>query len=86
GDAGKVSAYYENLERGFASAGQLSPAETERWGVAAAAPFGQSGKIAVKYDQLTSGAAGRSRTGTVDVSQKFGLVTAKVGLRHEDRV
>jgi hypothetical protein len=85
GDLGTAHAYYENYERGFASSGRLTPAETERWGVAAAVPLGTQTSIAAKYDELSSGAAGTSKTGTLDLAQKLGLVTAKLGLRYEDR-
>lgn len=85
GDLGTASAYYESYNRGFASAGRLTPADTERWGVAAAVPLGESTKFAAKYDQLSSGASGISKTGTFDISQRFGTVTGKLGLRHEDR-
>jgi hypothetical protein len=85
-DMGSIKGYYEHYDRGFASAGRLSPAGTERWGVAAAVPFGQGGGISAKYDELTSAAAGTSKTGTVDMSQTFGQVKARLGLRMEDRV
>jgi hypothetical protein len=85
GDLGTASAYYESYDRGFASAGRLTPADTERWGAAAAVPLGASTNIVAKYDQLSSGASGDSKTGTFDISQRFGAVTGKLGLRHEDR-
>ena len=85
GDLGNASAYFERYDRGFASAGRLTPADTERWGAAVAVPLGESTKVAAKYDQLSSGASGVSKTGTFDVSQRFGAVVGKVGLRHEDR-
>ena len=89
GDGGTLSGYFEHFDRGFASAGRLSPAETERWGVAAAIPFSDRGSITAKYDELQSGAAGQSKTGTVDLAQGFaarsGEITTKLGLRYEDR-
>ncbi len=89
GDAGTLSGYYEHFERGFASAGRLSPAQTTRWGVAAAAPLGSRGVISTKYDELQSGATGVSKTATVDLAQGFamggGEITTKVGVRYEDR-
>jgi hypothetical protein len=46
--------------------------------------------VVVKYDELVSGDAGTSRTGVFDVSNRFaingGALTAKAGLRFEDRV
>jgi hypothetical protein len=85
GDQGTASAFYERYDQGFASAGRLTPAETERFGAAVAIPISGSAHVAAKYEQLTSGAAGESKTGTLDLSQRFGMVTAKVGVRHEDR-
>ncbi len=84
-DMGTASAYFEHYDRGFASAGRLTPADTERWGVAAAVPLGDTTKLAAKYDELTSGNAGTSKTGTADLVQRFGAITGKVGLRYEDR-
>ncbi len=89
GDAGTLSAYFEHFDKGFASAGRLSPAKTQRWGIGTAVPFSANGSIAAKYDELQSGAAGSSKTGTVDLAQSFaasrGEVTTKLGLRYEDR-
>jgi hypothetical protein len=89
GDLGKMSAYFEHYDKGFSSAGRLSPAQNERWGLAAQSPFAQTGLISAKYDHLTSGAAGLSRTGVLDISNRYaintGALTAKAGLRFEDR-
>ena len=89
GDAGTLSGYYEHFDRGFASAGNLSPAEIKRWGVATAIPLSASGSLSAKYDELQSGAAGTSKTGTVDLAYGFaaakGKLTTKLGLRYEDR-
>ena len=84
-DLGTASAYFESYDRGFASAGRLTPAKTERWGVAFAAPVGETTNIVAKYDTLSSGTSGVSKTGTLDIAQRFGVVTGKVGLRYEDR-
>ncbi len=86
GDLGTASAYYEHFDRGFSSAGQLTPAETQRWGAAVLVPIGNSTRIAAKYDELTSVSAGTSKTATADITQQFGAVSAKAGLRYEDRV
>lgn len=89
GNLGRFSAYYEHQDEGFSSAGRLTPAETERWGVAGELPLGQSGNVSAKYDQLTSADAGTSKTGVVDVANRFrvgtGTLTASAGLRMEDR-
>lgn len=89
GDFGKASVYYEHQDKGFASAGRLSPAETERWGVTANMRLTQSSFVSAKYDELYSGAAGRSKTGVLDIGNNFaigtGKLTVKAGLRHEDR-
>lgn len=89
GDLGGLSAYYEHQDKGFSSAGRLSPAETERWGAAAKVPLGSAGSISAKYDELLSANSGRSKTGVVDLASqlraKTGNVTIKGGLRYEDR-
>ncbi len=89
GNFGRFSAYYEHQDEGFSSAGRLTPAETRRWGVAGELPIGQSGNLSAKYDELFSGSAGISKTGVVDLANRFragtGTVTAKAGLRYEDR-
>ena len=89
GDMGALSAYYENYEQGFASAGRLTPADTVRWGVAGNLPLGSTGNVVAKYDELSSGNAGDSKTGTLDISNSFaagtGNVTVKGGFRYEDR-
>ncbi|MFC4291222.1 hypothetical protein ACFOWX_02210 [Sphingorhabdus arenilitoris] len=88
GDLGSASAYYENQDAGFSSAGRLTPADTERWGFGVTVPVGTL-SLSAKYDTLTSGSAGQSETGTIDIANKFavgtGSVTAKAGLRYEDR-
>ncbi|NKB15822.1 MAG: hypothetical protein HC774_01140 [Sphingomonadales bacterium] len=90
GDAGNVSAYYEHFDRGFASSGRLSPAETERYGGAISVPLGSAVNLAARYDTLFSADAGRSETATVDLAGRFatggGAITSTVGLRYEDRV
>lgn len=89
GDLGKLSGYFEHYDKGFSSAGRLSPAQTERWGVAATIPFAQTGEVSAKYDALTSGIAGQSRTGVLGVSNRYavtnGAIIAKIGVRFEDR-
>lgn len=89
GEAGKLSGYFEHYDRGYASAGRLSQAETQRWGVASSAPIGSTATIASKYDELRSGNAGSSKTGSVDIANRFvmgaGNMTAKAGVRYEDR-
>jgi hypothetical protein len=89
GDFGKMSAFYENYEKGFSSGGRLSPSASERWGLAANRPIGTSGQISAKYDQLTSGDFGENRAGVLDISNRFavdsGAITTKAGLRFDDR-
>lgn len=90
GNLGKVRAFYEHQDQGFSSAGRLSPVETKRWGVAGEIPLGSSGLVSAKYDVLSSASAGSSKTGVVDIVNRFragtGTLTAKAGLRYEDRV
>jgi hypothetical protein len=89
GDLGKLSGYFEHYDKGFSSTGRLSPAQTERWGIAATLPFAQTGEVSAKYDELMSGVAGQSRTGVLDVSNRYavsnGAIIAKIGVRFEDR-
>jgi hypothetical protein len=89
GDLGTMSAYVEHFDKGFSSAGRLTPAQTQRWGIAAQSPIAQTGLISAKYDYLTSGDAGISQTGILDISNRYaintGALTAKAGLRFEDR-
>jgi hypothetical protein len=87
GDHGSASAYFESLGRGYSSTGRLSSDKTQRWGVAASAPLGQSTHVAAKYNVLETSATQRSQTGTFDLSQTFdGGVEAKIGVRYDNRV
>ena len=87
GDRGKVSAYYENFDAGFAATSQLTLSDTTRWGAALSAPIGQSTNVAAKFEQLTSDAAGSHRVVSVDMTQKLGRsINAKLGVRHDDQV
>ncbi|UAB78788.1 hypothetical protein INR77_03435 [Erythrobacter sp. SCSIO 43205] len=85
GDRGQFAAYFENYDEGFASAGRLAPSETQRWGVSASVPFTDTSGIEAQYDEITTGTVGDSRTGRVDLTSEFGRVTAKAGVRYEDR-
>lgn len=84
-----LSGFFEHQDAGFSSAGRLSPTETERWGLDAKIPFA-TGQLAAGYETLSSGNAGSSETAVFDVQNRFaiatGSLTAKIGLRHEDRV
>ncbi|MXO57633.1 hypothetical protein [Pontixanthobacter gangjinensis] len=88
-DSGAASAYYESYDQGFASAGRLSPADTVRWGAAVNLPLGSAAAVTAKYDELSSGNTGDSKTGSLDLTNKFSMgtatLTAKAGLRYEDR-
>ena len=85
GDRGKFSAYYENQDAGFSSAGRLGLAGSTRWGAKAFVPVGATGgSLAASYEVLDA-EVGKSSTGTVDLVQKFGAFKAKVGIRYEDR-
>ncbi|APG61677.1 hypothetical protein LPB140_01185 [Sphingorhabdus lutea] len=89
GDLGTASVYFEHYDQGFSSSGRLTPSQTERWGVAMAAPVGEKSSISVKYDQLLSAGTGDSKTGTFDLVTGGAMgsanVTAKLGVRYEDR-
>jgi hypothetical protein len=88
GDGVVLGGYFEHQDQGFSSAGRLTPAETERWGVSAAMPLA-NGQIAAGYESLSSGNTGSSDTGTIDIENAFasgtGSITTKLGLRHEER-
>nr|WP_298895113.1 hypothetical protein [uncultured Altererythrobacter sp.] len=88
GEGLTLGGYFEHQDQGFSSAGRLTPAETERWGVSAAVPLA-NGRIAAGFESLSSGNTGSSETGTVDVENAFasgtGTISTKLGLRHEDR-
>ena len=84
-DLGNISAYYEHYDQGFSASGRLTPADTERFGAAANIVLADNAGIVAQYDQLTSGAAGSNKTGTLDLAVDMGAVTTKAGLRYEDR-
>ncbi len=87
GDHGSASAYFETLGAGFSSTGRLSSDKTQRWGVAADAPLGQSTHVSANYNALEISSTQRSQTGTIDVSQTFeGGVKAKIGVHYDNRV
>lgn len=88
GEGVVLGGYFEQQDRGFSSAGRLTPADIERWGVTAKVPLA-NGRIAAGYESLSSGNSGSSKTGTVDLDNTFsagtGTITTRLGLRHEDR-
>jgi hypothetical protein len=87
GDHGRVSAYFESFDAGFAASSQLTQSDTTRWGAALALPIGDTTQVAAKYDELKSAAAGTHRVASLDLSQKFGNgFDAKLGMRHDDQV
>lgn len=88
GDLGRISAFYEHLDRGFSAAGRLSPTETERWGVSADLKLGENGKLSASYDEFNAEGRGSNRTGNVDLSNRFtlanGTLSASLGVRMDD--
>ncbi len=88
GEGVTLGGYFERQDQGFSSAGRLTPAKTERWGVSTAVPLA-NGRIAAGFESLSSGNTGASETGTIDIENSFasgtGTITTKLGLRHEDR-
>ncbi len=87
GDLGKLAAFYENFDRGFASAGHLTKSDTYRWGASASLPLSSATRVDAKYEELRSADTGTRRVATADFAQKFGKnVEAKLGLRHDDQV
>ena len=87
GNRGKVSAYYENFDAGFAAASQLTQSDTTRWGASVAMPIGKTTQALAKYEELKSDAAGARRVASFDLAQQFGGgIEAKLGVRHDDQV
>jgi hypothetical protein len=84
---GKVSAFYESFDAGFAASSQLTQSDTTRWGVAAALPIGSTAQAITKYEELKSGAAGARRVASFDLTQKLAKgFDAKLGVRHDEQV
>ena len=87
GDHGRLSAYYENFDAGFAGSSQLTQSDTTRWGAALALPIGSATRITAKYDELQSASAGAHRVASFDLAQQFGGgIEASLGVRHDDQV
>ena len=87
GDHGKLSAFYENFEAGFAANSNLTQSDTTRWGANLSLPFGTGTRVDAKYEELQSAAAGSHSVASFDIAQKFGGgFDAKLGLRHDDQV
>ncbi|MBV7264996.1 hypothetical protein [Erythrobacter ani] len=88
GDRGSVSAFFEHRDRGFSAAGSLAPTETRRWKLAASVPVADSGRLSVGYDEFKAEDRGTSRTGELDVSNRFavagGGLTTSIGVRYDD--
>ena len=86
GDLGKLGGYYEHSDAGFSSVGHLTQSDTARWGVNVSLPLTSTTRLAAKVDQITTAAAGRNRTATLDLKQAIGsAVVAKLGIRNEQR-
>lgn len=87
GDHGKLSAFYESFDAGFAGSSQLTQSDIVRWGAAVALPIGDATRIDARYESLESAVAGTHRVASFDLAQKFGNgFDAKLGLRHDDQV
>ncbi|MBH5321947.1 hypothetical protein [Aurantiacibacter sediminis] len=88
GDLGTVSGFFEHLDAGFSSAGRLSPEATERWGIAAEIPIGETGQVRGSFDHFDADTRGSNTTAELDLSNRFaiasGQLTASFGLRHDD--
>ena len=86
GDSGKISAFYESFDAGFAASSQLTQSDTTRWGAAADLPLGDTTRANGKYEELKSASAGTRRVASLDVAQQFGKnFEAKLGVRHDDQ-
>lgn len=87
GDKGKLSAYYESYDAGFAASSRLTQSDTTRWGATLALPIGATTKLNAGYQELQSASAGTHRVATFDLAQQFGSgFEATLGLRRDDQV
>jgi hypothetical protein len=87
GNNGKVSAFYERFDAGFAASSQLTQSDTTRWGAAAALPISSSTQAVAKYEELKSAAAGTRHVASFDLTQKLAEgFDVKLGVRHDDQV
>jgi hypothetical protein len=87
GDQGKLSAFYESYDAGFAASSQLTQSDTTRWGAALALPIGDTTNVGASYQQLQSATAGTRTVASFDLAQQFGKgFEASLGLRRDDQV
>ena len=87
GDHGKLSAFYENFEAGFAANSNLTQSDTTRWGANLSLPLGTGTRVDAKFEELQSASAGSHSVASFDLAQKFGGgFNAKLGLRRDDQV
>ena len=87
GDHGKLSAFYENFEAGFAANSNLTQSDTTRWGANLSLPLGTGTRVDAKYEELQSTSAGSHNVASFDLAQKFGGgFDAKLGFRRDEQV
>ncbi|MEL7198586.1 MAG: hypothetical protein AAGL10_09750 [Pseudomonadota bacterium] len=85
-DLGKLTAFYENFEAGFSANGQLTQADTTRWGAALDAKIGDTTRFAAEIEMLDSDGTGDRTIATADLAQSLDSeTTVTVGVRHDDQ-
>lgn len=87
GDLGRVAMFYEGFDAGFAGNGHLTLSDTRRWGASGTVPVFETARVAAKYEELHSDAAGTRRVANADVREKFGSeFEGKLGIRYDTQV
>ncbi|MDE1467100.1 hypothetical protein [Aurantiacibacter sp. D1-12] len=88
GNMGTITGFFEHMDAGYSAAGRLSPTETQRWGLAADIPLGETGNVRASYDSFDAEGRGSNKTAELDLSNNFtlsgGILTASLGVRHDD--
>ena len=86
GDHGKASAFYEHFDAGFSANSQLTPNQTERWGLAVDAPLSDATRVSAKFERLNTETIGRRTVASGDVAQKLSQeLTLTAGVRHDEQ-
>ena len=87
GDLGAITAFYEDFQAGFSGNGQLTQADTVRWGAAVNAKLGVSTRAEGQIERLETAGLGDRTVASVQISQALSSkFSASLGLRHDDQV
>ncbi|MEL6956061.1 MAG: flagellar motor protein MotB, partial [Pseudomonadota bacterium] len=82
---GRITAYYENFEAGYAGAGRITEADTERFGVRLATTRSNAARFMAEIDRLELAGLREETTLNVDYTRDlFGKWGASVGARYSD--